>query len=138
VDLSSLWGEVDQPQPVAFLRAVHVRRLVRQRFTALARSGPEIRHAAPHTRRCAGHPAENPTRLRLQDPVCGLQPRKDGFRVSFALRRWLDSPRIVTTVEYGPRWRAHVVRVRSEADLDDELMAWLQEAHDVVGMQTEV
>ena len=106
VDLSSLWGEVDQPQPVAFLRAVHVRRLVRQRFTALARSGPEIRHAAPHTRRCAGHPAENPTRLRLQDPVCGLQPRKDGFRVSFALRRWLtarESSRPSNTARDGGR-----------------------------------
>jgi hypothetical protein len=36
----------------------------------------------------------------------GLQPRKDSFLASFALHRWLDSPRIVKTVDYGPRWRA--------------------------------
>ena len=65
----------------------------------------------------------------------GLEPRKNGFVATFALRRWLDSPRIVKTVDYGPRWRMHYVRVRSAADLDDELIAWLQESHDTVGVQ---
>ena len=37
----------------------------------------------------------------------GLEPRKDGFLANFALHRWLASPRIVKTVDYGPRWRAH-------------------------------
>ena len=31
----------------------------------------------------------------------GLQPRKDGFLASFALHRWLDSPRIIKTVDCG-------------------------------------
>lgn len=65
----------------------------------------------------------------------GLTPRKDGFLATFALHRWLDSPRIVKTVDYGPRWRAHSVLVRHPADLDEELCAWLQESHDVVGVQ---
>jgi hypothetical protein len=68
----------------------------------------------------------------------GLQPRKDGFLASFALHRWLDSPRVVKTADYGPRWRAHFVAIRAEADLDDELKAWLQESHDVVGMQSDL
>ena len=68
----------------------------------------------------------------------GLQPRKNGLLASFALRRWLDSPRIVKTVDYGPRWRAHFVLVQAEADLDDELRAWLQESHDVVGTQSDL
>ena len=68
----------------------------------------------------------------------GLQPRKDDFLASFALHRWLDSPRIVKTADYGPRWRAQFVAVRSEADLDDELRAWLQESHDVVGLQSDL
>jgi hypothetical protein len=68
----------------------------------------------------------------------GLEPRKDGFLANFALHRWLASPRIVKTVDYGPRWRVHYLRVRAEADLDDELIAWLQEAHDVVGQQSDV
>jgi hypothetical protein len=68
----------------------------------------------------------------------GLQPRKNGFLASFALHRWLDNPRIIKTEDYGPRWRIHLVSVRGEADLDDELRAWLQESHDAVGMQSDL
>jgi Domain of unknown function (DUF5655) len=65
----------------------------------------------------------------------GLAPRKDGFVANFALHRWVSSPRIVKTEDYGPRWRFHHVRVHSAADLDDELRAWLQESQNVVGLQ---
>ena len=65
----------------------------------------------------------------------GLTPRKDHFVASFALHRWLKSSRVTRKQDYGPKWRAHFVPIRSAADLDDELKAWLQEAHDVVGMQ---
>jgi hypothetical protein len=68
----------------------------------------------------------------------GLEPRRHGFLVNFALHRWLDSPRIVKTVDYGPRWRMHYVRVGSEADLDDELTGWLRESHDSVGVQSDL
>jgi hypothetical protein len=68
----------------------------------------------------------------------GLSPRKRGFQATFALHRWLDSPRIVKKVDYGPRWRAHYVSVQTRADLDDELRGWLQEAHDVVGLQADL
>ena len=40
---------------------------------------------------------------------------------SFALHRWLANRRIAKTVDYGPRWRAHFVRITSDADLDGEL-----------------
>lgn len=65
----------------------------------------------------------------------GLTPRKQGFLGNFALHRWVSSPRIGKTEEYGPRWRFHYVRIGSAADLDDELRGWLQESHDVVGLQ---
>lgn len=68
----------------------------------------------------------------------GLYPRKNGFRVGFALRRWLRGPRIVKTADHGPRWRGHFVDVRSASDLDDELLAWLKEAHDTVGIQNDI
>jgi len=68
----------------------------------------------------------------------GLTPRKEGFLANFALRRWLDSPRVVKTEDYGPRWRVHHVRIRSDSDLDDELRTWLQESHDQVGVQDDV
>jgi hypothetical protein len=63
---------------------------------------------------------------------------KDHFIASFALHRWLENPRIVKTVDYGPRWRGHFVRITSAVDLDGELHAWLQESHDVVGMQSDL
>ena len=65
----------------------------------------------------------------------GLYPRKTGFLAAFALHRWVDSPRIVKTADYGPHWRGHFVRVSQEADLDDKLARWLQESHDTVGLQ---
>ena len=68
----------------------------------------------------------------------GLYPRKNDFLASFALHRWLASRRIIKTIDYGPRWRAHYVRISSAADLDDELRGWLQESHDVVGMQSDL
>jgi Domain of unknown function (DUF5655) len=67
-----------------------------------------------------------------------LYPRKGDFHAAFALHRWLDSPRIVKRVDYGPRWRMHYVRVQGRADLDDELRRWLQESHDVVGLQRDL
>src|SRR5262245_61656646 len=65
----------------------------------------------------------------------GLTPRKDHFVASFALHRWLKSPRVTRKQDYGPKWRAHFVPIRSVDDLDDQLKAWLQESHDSVGMQ---
>ena len=67
----------------------------------------------------------------------GLYPRRNDFMAAFALRRWLKSRRIVKTIDYGPRWRAHYVRISSVEDVDAELRKWLQESHDVVGMQRE-
>ena len=52
----------------------------------------------------------------------GLYPHKNDFLASFALHRWLTSPRIVKATDYGPRWRAHFVRIASADDLDDELL----------------
>jgi hypothetical protein len=68
----------------------------------------------------------------------GLYPRKSGFLAGFALRRRLSSPRIVRITDYDARWRAHLVDVRSDDDLDNELRTWLQEAHDTVGLQDDL
>jgi hypothetical protein len=65
----------------------------------------------------------------------GLYPRKGGLRVGFALRRRLRSRRIIKTADYGPKWRGHFIDIRATEDLDGELRAWLQEAHDTVGVQ---
>ena len=118
------------------------------RFTLedlVARSDPaalELARAYVSILRALGDVQVIPQKTRL---VCvarvrfaGLSPRKHVFLASFALRRWLDSPRIVKTADYGPGWRAHFILVQSEADLDEELVVWLRESHDVVGMQADV
>jgi hypothetical protein len=66
-----------------------------------------------------------------------LTPRAAGFRAGFALHRWIESPRIIKTIDYGPRWRYHFVDVRSKNELDKELRTWLQESHDTVGVQND-
>jgi hypothetical protein len=115
------------------------------RFTLedlLAKSNPDVRILAKRFVKMLeslGDVQVIPQKTRL---VCvarvrfaGLYPRKDGFRVGFALRRRLRSRRVVKTADYGPRWRGHFVDVRTAGDLDDELRAWLREAHDTVGVQ---
>jgi hypothetical protein len=68
----------------------------------------------------------------------GLMPRKDHFVAAFALQRRLKNPRIIQLVDYGPRWQMHQLRIKTTADLDDELRSWLRESHDVVGMQRDI
>lgn len=68
----------------------------------------------------------------------GFTSRRNGIEVNFALHRWLESPRIVKTTDYGPRWLAHSVNVESLEGLDEELRMWLQESHDVVGLQSDL
>jgi hypothetical protein len=65
----------------------------------------------------------------------GLTPRKNHFVANFALHRWLKSSRVTRKQDYGPKWRAHFIPIRSVEDLDEELKAWLQESHDLVGVQ---
>ena len=49
--------------------------------------------------------------------------------VSLGMPARIDSPRIQMAVEpYPGRWTNHM-RIASEAELDDEFFAWLEEAH---------
>jgi hypothetical protein len=67
-----------------------------------------------------------------------LMPRKKWVVTGFALHRWVDSPRVIKTEDYGPRWRYHFLRVADATAIDDELRGWLRESHDVVGMQEDL
>ena len=52
------------------------------------------------------------------------------FMLSFGLKHRLDSPRIAVAVEpYPNRWTHHVI-VSEIEQIDNEMMNWLQEAHD--------
>jgi hypothetical protein len=95
------------------------------RYVAMLRSLGDVQIIAQKTRLvCVA-------RVRF----AGAQPRKNGLLAAFALRRWLDSPRIIKTADYGPNWRGHFVLITTPDQLDDELRDWLQESHDTVGLQ---
>ena len=85
------------------------------------RAGPNLRLDAALTWRCPGDTSKDAAGLRCQGAVQWTVGAKDGFLANFSLHRWLDSPRIVKTADYGPRWRSHNVLVQSPMDLDDEL-----------------
>lgn len=78
-------------------------------YVTLLRSLGDVQVIAQKTRLVAV------VRVRFAGPY----PRKTGFLASFALHRWLNSPRIVKTADYRPRWRG-------------------QESHDVVGLQSDL
>ena len=65
----------------------------------------------------------------------GLMPRQSGFVATFALRYRLDDPRIAKVEEHAADWWTHHVNVNSMAGLDEQLLEWVQESHDTVGLQ---
>jgi len=68
----------------------------------------------------------------------GIVPRKDHFILTFALHRKVRSKRVERHIDYGPRWQAHQVRIRSSADIDEDLRKWLEESYSVVGLQSDL
>lgn len=68
----------------------------------------------------------------------GIVPRKDHLIATFHLQRKLRSNRIERCIDYGPRWQAHQVRIRSAADIDEQLRGWLEESYNVVGLQSDL
>lgn len=99
-----------------------------RRYVAMLRSLGDVQVLPQKTRLVAV------ARVRF----AGLLPRTHGFVANFALHRRLRSPRIVKTETYGPRWQVHHVRIATRTDLDAALRGWLQESHDVVGLQRDL
>jgi hypothetical protein len=61
----------------------------------------------------------------------GCQFRRRWLQAGFIAKRPIESPRIFKSERYGPRTWGHYVRLRSPADVDDELVGWLREAYAV-------
>jgi Domain of unknown function (DUF5655) len=57
-----------------------------------------------------------------------LVTKRSGAEVSFVLSRPLSNPRVTGQTPYGKVKTIYRVRVSSETDLDDELLAWVREA----------
>jgi hypothetical protein len=61
----------------------------------------------------------------------GVSVRRDFVWLAFWLKRQVDSPRFDKVESYGGRDWGYKLRIRYEAQLDDELRGWLREARTV-------
>lgn len=70
--------------------------------------------------------------LKSRRTFAELRPKRGRIACSIVLSRALDHPRVVRTVRMSAtsRRRAYFVDLRSVDDVDDELLAWLQESYD--------
>jgi hypothetical protein len=59
-----------------------------------------------------------------------LRPMRRWVAVGFLLPRTLTSARISRKVVDTGRTKWHVVNVRTPEEVDDQLLAWLEEAYD--------
>jgi len=58
----------------------------------------------------------------------GIAVRRDHLRVGFILDHAIDAGRITRVERVGPRRFSHHIVLRSPADLDAEVLAWLAES----------
>jgi hypothetical protein len=58
----------------------------------------------------------------------GIAVRRDHLRVGFILDHAIDAGRIARVERVGPRRFSHHIVLRSPADLDAEVLAWLAES----------
>ena len=87
---------------------------------ALKRSGP-----------FAAVPTKTGINLLSGTSLGGIRFRKDGVEVGLVFTRKLDHPRVIWSLQISPRTIVHRVMVRSLAEVDAELRAWLKEAYAV-------
>lgn len=71
--------------------------------------------------------------LKCPRHFASLRPMTRWTAVSFSLRRTISGPRIARKVIEHGALRHHVVNVRTEDEVDDQLLDWLAEAYDANG-----
>jgi hypothetical protein len=76
------------------------------------------------------------TRIALHSRMsfAALMPRRDWLNGHLVLARRVDSPRFTRVETFSPRNVLHAFRLNSPAEVDDEFIAWLEEAYQV-GLQ---
>jgi Domain of unknown function (DUF5655) len=81
-------------------------------------------------------PAKTRVAFMVRVRFAGVQTVSDrGMTVAFALSRPIPHPRIRKVEEIVPGWFGHTLRVTSPEDLDEEVLGWLRESYQQMGMQ---
>jgi hypothetical protein len=57
-----------------------------------------------------------------------ILPKKDGLEIRFGLPRALKSPKLIQVVKTSTHAYKNCLKLKSEADLDGEMIGWLTEA----------
>jgi hypothetical protein len=60
----------------------------------------------------------------------GIHPRKDGLRLTLAMSRRLDSPRVVKSEQASARRFHNELDLHADSEVDDELKGWIKEAYE--------
>ena len=76
-------------------------------------------------------PAKTRIGFQVRMIFADVVPQKTGLHAYVILARRLENPRFTRIESIGPRSHVHHFRIRSTRDLDDEVLAWLREAHEV-------
>ena len=104
----------------------------------LERASPEARKIYDAVlgvlRRCgpfSAVPTKSGINLLSGTSLGGVRFRRDGVEVGLVLTRTLDHPRVIWSLQISRRTIVHRVMVRSLADVNAELRAWLKEAYAV-------
>jgi uncharacterized protein DUF5655 len=81
-------------------------------------------------------PAKTRVAFMARVRFAGIQNVSDrGMTVAFALPRPMPHPRIRKVEEITSGWFGHFFRVRTPEELDDEVLGWLRESYQQMGMQ---
>ena len=60
-----------------------------------------------------------------------VYPRKDHLILGFVLAQRIEHPRFESVQTFSPRNHLHNLRLRSIAEIDDDVRAWIKAAYDV-------
>ncbi len=74
-------------------------------------------------------PVRNSINLASRYHFAVVYVLKESMKLEFLLNRELHDPRIERTIRLGEDSYSHFVKVRSEEEIDDQLLNWLSEAY---------
>ena len=78
-------------------------------------------------------PKKTSIHLDRASGFAGVYPRQKYLNLNFRTRRKIEHPRIRKVEQLSAHRFMHTVRLESEDDVDEHLLAWLIEAYELAG-----
>jgi hypothetical protein len=74
-------------------------------------------------------PKQTSIHLEKNSGFAGVHPRKNSFNLEFRTSAPIEHPRITRELKLSAKRYEHTVKIESEADVDEQLISWLEEAY---------